>query len=320
MPIVDTTVPVTSENCEQAIGGIVETYPGCRKRTLTYTAFGRPVEALEIGNGRRKVLFQASHHANEWITTLILLKFGEDLAAAAAAGKEIYGIPAAEVMKKATICMVPLVNPDGVDLVTGAIEPGDRSYENAKQMASFYPNVPFTDGWKANLMGVDLNLNYAAGWYAARDIKFSQGYTRPGPRDFVGRGPFTQPESRAMADYTREVDPVLTLSYHSQGEVIYWKYLDYEVEGAQELAEQFGELSGYAVQNTPYASGFAGYKDWFIKDYRRPGFTIEVGQGTNPLPLDQFPKIYKDNLGILMLSALGSLPQTSPSNQKQENE
>ena len=66
------------------------------------------------------------------------------------------------------------------------------------------------------------------------------------------------------------------------------------------IARQFAAVSGYAVADTPYASGHAGYKDWFIQDYRRPGFTIEAGSGENPLPLSQFPDIWSDNLGILL--------------------
>ena len=59
------------------------------------------------------------------------------------------------------------------------------------------------------------------------------------------------------------------------------------------------------MEETPYASGFAGYKDWFIQNFRRPGYTIEAGSGTNPLPLSQFDEIYRDNLGILTTAALG---------------
>ena len=55
------------------------------------------------------------------------------------------------------------------------------------------------------------------------------------------------------------------------------------------------------MEDTPYASGFAGYKDWYIKVFARPGYTIEVGLGENPLPLSQFDSIYERNLGILTL-------------------
>ena len=44
-----------------------------------------------------------------------------------------------------------------------------------------------------------------------------------------------------------------------------------------------------------------GYKDWFIMNYRRPGFTIEAGLGNNPLPISGFDEIYRDNIGILVL-------------------
>jgi g-D-glutamyl-meso-diaminopimelate peptidase len=64
-------------------------------------------------------------------------------------------------------------------------------------------------------------------------------------------------------------------------------------------------VSGYTLADAPYSSSFAGYKDWFIKLYRRPGYTIEVGRGENPLPLSQFDEIYRDNLGILIVAALG---------------
>jgi g-D-glutamyl-meso-diaminopimelate peptidase len=201
--------------------------------------------------------------------------------------------------------MIPMVDPDGVDLVTGAIEPGELEYEAARRLSDNYPAIPFPDGWKANLLGTDLNLNYPAGWLQARETKFSQGFTRPGPRDYVGRAPLNQRETRALADYTEVIDPELVLAYHSQGQVIYWQFEDYEIPGAEELGQRFAEVSGYALADTPFESAFAGYKDWFIQQFRKPGYTIEVGMGENPLPLSQFDEIYRDNLGILVTAALG---------------
>ena len=305
MPIVKTDVPVTSALVEQTIDELLETYDFLRSETLTTTAYGRPIRTLVIGNGPRKVLYSAAHHANEWITTPVLLKFVEDLAIAIRNGTAIGDTDARTLAQQATIYTVPLVNPDGVDLVTGAIRPGSLPYSTAQILADFYPQIPFPDGWKANLLGVDLNLQYPAGWLRAREIKFSQGYTRPGPRDYVGRAPLNQLESRALAEYTEEVDPALVLAYHTQGQVIYWQFEDIVVPGARELGEEFARLSGYALADTPYESAFAGYKDWFIQNFRRPGYTIEAGLGDNPLPLDQFDAIYAANLPILIRAAQG---------------
>ena len=75
-----------------------------------------------------------------------------------------------------------------------------------------------------------------------------------------------------MARYTEAVDPALVIAFHTQGEVIYWQFGDYVVPGDRALAEEFARLSGYALEDTPYESSFAGYKDWFIQQWRRPGF------------------------------------------------
>ncbi len=305
MAIVDTTVPITSESCDRYIQQIIQQYPFCRSEVLTTTAFQRPVRTLVIGSGERKVIYSAAHHANEWITALVLLKFGEELAEAIQSGGQIFGVDAQRIADTATIYMVPLVNPDGVDLVVGAIQPGNIQYDLAQRLAQDYPAIPFPNGWKANLLGVDLNLNYPAGWLQAREIKFTQGFTSPGPRDYVGRAPLNQFETRALAGYTEYIDPALVLAYHSQGKEIYWQFLDYEVPGARELGEEFARVSGYVLTEVPYNSSFAGYKDWFIQQFRRPGYTIEVGTGINPLPISQFDEIYNDNLGILVTGALG---------------
>lgn len=308
LAIVQTNVPMTSRLCQQTIEQLQKEYPFLERSILTTTAFGRPVYTIEIGDGDREVIFTATHHANEWITTPLLLKFLEELAAAFQAGGKIYGVPAATILKYTTIHLVPMVDPDGVDLVTGAIRPQTPEYNIARQIAGDFPDIPFPDGWKANLLGVDLNLQYPAGWLMAREIKFAQGFNRPAPRDYVGRAPLSQKESKALAEYTEDVDPDLVLAYHTQGKAIYWQFRDYEVPGAKELGEEFARLSGYSLEETPYESSFAGYKDWFIQNFRRPGFTIEAGSGVNPLPIEQFDEIYRDNLGILVTAATG-LPE-----------
>lgn len=126
----------------------------------------------------------------------------------------------------------------------------------------------------------------------------------PAPRDFVGYGPLTEPESLAVYNFTLQHNFRLVLAYHTQGNVIYWQFQNYNPANSLYIGQQFERVSGYSLEETPFNSSFAGYKDWFIQNYNRPGYTVEVGSGINPLPTSQFNQIYSDNLGILVLGAV----------------
>ena len=134
---------MTSELCEDILQTLLQTYPFLRSEELTTTAYGRPVRSLVMGEGERKVMYSASHHANEWITTPLLLKFAEDLAEAVQTGGQVFGVNGRTILKVATIYIVPMVNPDGVDLVTGAVQPGTLEYEAASRIADQLPEIPF---------------------------------------------------------------------------------------------------------------------------------------------------------------------------------
>lgn len=120
-------------------------------------------------------------------------------------------------------------------------------------------------------------MQFPAGWQNAKQIKYSQGFTRPSPRDFVGEKPLIEPEAVSLHNFTLAHDFRLTISYHTQGKEIYWQFLDYMPQNAQEIGEKFAKLSGYTLTQVPYISSFAGYKDWFIQEYNKPGYTIEAG-------------------------------------------
>jgi len=151
---------------------------------------------------------------------------------------------------------------------------------------------------------VDLNLQFPAMWRQAREIKFAQGYNKPSPRDYVGEGPLTEPEALAIYNFTFRHTFRLILAYHTQGEVIFWKYRNFLPPESYYIGNLFSEASGYNLDITPAESAYAGYKDWFIQEFNRPGYTIEAGLGENPLPISQFDKIYNDNIGILVLGAV----------------
>ncbi|MDO4567516.1 MAG: M14 family metallopeptidase [Clostridia bacterium] len=305
--VVPTNVKYTSELVEAIAEGLTARYPFIEAGSIGESEMGRQLRSFRLGAGSVSVAYNASHHANEWITTPVLLKFLEQYARAYAMGGTVFGRLAETLFNEVTLYIVPLVNPDGVDLVNGAIADGEW-YRGARQIAANYPSIAFPSGWKANILGTDLNVNYPALWDEAKRIKYALGYVSPAPRDFVGDYPLSASESRAMYAFTQAHDFRLILAYHSQGEVIFWKFQDYDPPNSYEIAVEFERVSGYAAELTPTASGYAGYKDWFIQEYNLPGYTIEVGRGSNPLPLSLFDDIYQDNIGILVLGMELSLP------------
>ncbi|MNT29263.1 Gamma-D-glutamyl-L-diamino acid endopeptidase 1 [compost metagenome] len=232
------------------------------------------------------------------------MKFIADYCYTYSRGLTISNKSARDLYENSSIYIVPMANPDGVDLVTGGIPRGSVAYNSALNYAQNYPSIPFPSGWKSNIRGIDLNLQFPAGWEFAKQIKSNQGFIYPGPRDFPGYGPLTEPESLALYNFTLQHNFRLVIAYHTQGEVIYWKYQNIEPPQAREIGEEFARISGYTLEDTPYASGFAGYKDWFLKQYNRPGYTIEAGRGENPIPTSQFSTIYSQNLGILVSGAI----------------
>ncbi len=305
-PVVPTDIACCSRLLSYCVRGLCTRYPFLRCGEIGHSVMGRPLWSLQLGQGEQRVLYNAVHHGNEWLNALVLLKFTEELCLAASRGGEVAGFPAEELLAKAQLCMIPALNPDGMDLVTGELTDGPF-YQSARVLAASYPQFAFPGEWSANIRGVDLNLQYPARWETARDIRYGQGFRSPGPAYYVGPAPLSAPESRALYQFTLQYDPERVLAYHSQGEVIYWRFLDREAPGARELGEELARLSGYFLADEPYASSFAGYKDWFIQDFDRPGYTIETGLGKNPLPISQFSTIYGQNVGILAAAADFSL-------------
>ncbi len=306
-PLVATNLSYNALLTELVCEGLAVRYPFLRLSVVGRSVLGRPLCLLEMGKGNRKVFVNASHHANEWITTPMALAFLEEYAVAVTNATEFGGQNAEYLYDMTTLFVMPMVNPDGVDLVTGALLKESTTYLDILQIANRYPFIPFPSGWKANVNGVDLNLNYPALWEKAKEQKFAAGFTEPAPRDYVGEAPLDQPESRAVADLTKRMDFDRTVSLHTQGEEIYWKFLNEVPPNGMAIGQKMAQVSGYRLADPDPYSSYAGYKDWFIQEYQRPGYTVEAGRGVNPLPMADFPTFYPPVRGIL-ITALAYLP------------
>lgn len=290
--IVETACPYSYSRLRRNLDGLIRRYPFLSAEAIGRSVLGKEIPALRLGWGAREIHYNGALHANEWITAPLLMRFAEQYAEAVSSGRPLAGRDAAKRFAETVLWIVPMVNPDGVDLVLEGVRSAP-----ARADALLVWNDGSSDFslWKANANGVDLNDQFPAHWETE---KMRRGVPGPGPRDYAGESPLSEPEARALAAFTRRHSFRLVIAFHTQGKEIYWNYRDREPEEAEEIACRFAAVSGY--EPVRLTDSDAGYKDWFIQDFRRPGFTVEAGLGASPLPPEQFDEMYRDVLGIMM--------------------
>lgn len=266
-------------------------YPFIFRKNIGHSVMGKDLIELKIGVGSKSVHLNGSFHANEWITTPIIMVFLNQYALAVTNSMPIRGIDMYPLFVHTMLSIVPMVNPDGVNLVIGG---STTAGEFEQSVLEINNNQTDFSNWKANIHGVDLNNQFPALW----ELEAERKPKTPKPRDYPGPYPLSEPESIAMAELTRQSNFERVNAFHTQGEEIYWGFQGLEPPISEVIVNEYVRVSGYvAVKNI---DSYAGYKDWFIQDFRKPGFTVELGRGVNPLPIEQFQSIYQRSLGIML--------------------
>ncbi len=300
--VVDTNINYTYDVLEHDIMGLAARYPFLQVGVAGKSVLNRNLYYLRLGTGSHQVFYNAAHHALEWITSPVLMKFVEDFCHAYAYGRSIAGYSPESIWNKSSIFLVPMVNPDGVDLVLNGLSPDNPYYNDL--IAWNMGSDDFSRTWQSNNHGVDLNHNYDAAWEESVKAAAQMGITGPGPRRYPGPFAESEPETRSMTAFTRSRDFRLMLAYHSQGRVIFWNFMGLADEKARQIGLALAQDSGYKLEEAEGIASTGGYKDWFVQEYRRPGYTVEVGEGQNPLPIEQFDAIYADNIKLLLHAAV----------------
>lgn len=264
------------------------------------STLGEKIIYIKLGNGEKKLFINASHHANEWMTSLIIMMFIEKYLKLYKNKENYKGRNIESLWNRTSIYIVPMVNPDGVNLCLK-----DKKILNNNLYKNIWGKyINNLEDWKANIRGVDINLNYPAGWEQAVKNKEKKGIISPGPRDWPGPNATSEIETQNIINFTKLFNFDMTISLHSQGQEIYWSYLNKKIKRAYEIGKKMERVSGYILTEPNYYSSFAGYKDWFIDKYNKPGYTIEIGKGEEKksLPLKEAEKIYEEIEEILLIA------------------
>lgn len=116
MSIVSTNVSYNSSTLRKNLSLLLRTYPFLNVQTVGNSVLGKPIYVIKLGRGPKKVFYSASIHANEWITTPILMKFIEDYCIAYIRNSNLYSYSVRNLFNSTSIYIMPMVNPDGVGL------------------------------------------------------------------------------------------------------------------------------------------------------------------------------------------------------------
>jgi g-D-glutamyl-meso-diaminopimelate peptidase len=279
------------------IFSLKKAYPHLGVHLIGRSLCQRGIYCLRIGRSENPLMITAGFHGQEWMTSLLALRFAELLLRSKANGTPVYGIDTVCIRRE--IIIIPCVNPDGVQIAINGAESAGGYHRNVTKIMS-----ESVEKCSANARGVDINHNFDAGWHELRRMETESGILGPSPRRYGSYAPVSEPETAAIVDLCKMRKPRMALALHSQGEEIYWEYGKNRPHRSLELARIFSAVSGYELIGNDGLASHGGFKDWFIDFFNKPAFTIEMGKGENPLPVTDFEPIMEKILPILTLSAM----------------
>lgn len=293
-----TVPPAYPEYC-RACRELAEQVGEQRILTLGETVLGKPILGFWFGSPCQPTLYVGGVHAQEWLTTLVLFRFGWELEEHSRVHGKLCGVDVCRALEGRGLLLVPALNLDGIDLVLSGLEGAGEWKEQVSRVSG-----GDLSSWQANIRGVDLNHNYNAGFALLREMEEEQGITGPAPRQYGGPYPHSEPETRCIVELCERLRPNKVVAFHSQGEEIFYRYGDHTPGKSRLMAEVLASSSGYRLSRQQGLASHGGMKDWFIREFSRPGFTVELGKGVNPLPLSQLDPIYRRVREMLMLGIL----------------
>lgn len=287
------------EESKRIRNALKKEYPFLICHSIGKSVCGRDIMAYSLGNYKNIVLFAGAFHAQEWLTGLVLLRFLEKVCKAVKEDKNISGVDISASLFSKGLTIVPCVNPDGVEIVLNGAE-------SAGNLEEFVRNVSGNDftKWNANANGVDINHNFDAGWEILREMESKAGIFGPSVRQYGGYAPHSEPETQSLVKFCERHPVDHAFAIHSQGEEIYWSYGENTPENSLTMANIFSVCSGYELVENDSLASHGGFKDWFIECFRRSAFTIEIGKGENPLPVEDLDEIYEKAEEMFTLGAI----------------
>jgi len=278
-----------------------EMYPDLiRFHSIGKSVEGRELLLIELGNGARKVFVDGAIHASEYISTSYLMYMVDQYAYAYKTSGTFNGFDLSELLNGVTYCIVPMVNPDGTNLVQNG--PDSALDSNAvSRIAKNDSGFVNYSCWKANINGVDLNRNFDNNWYVIRAA------TSPSSKLFKGYYPVSEPETKAIINYINTNMCWAFVSFHTQGEGIYgWD--DKNVDCYPQLTSMVSRIissSGFKKLTDTSETNYGTFAGFARETYIKPTITIELCRYISdyPYPNEDFSSVWQPAQNICLIVA-----------------
>lgn len=292
---------LTSSALSMCVDALCERYEIIERGELAHSILGKSIPLLKVGKGDKAVLYVGAHHGMEWITSVLLLYFLDELCDAYVTKRQTVGLTMDFVFKSRSLIFVPMLNPDGVDLAILGKEAGGILLERQIRMNG--DNEDFSR-WQANARGVDLNHNYQTGFVEYKRLEQKMGIPCGAPTRYSGDSPESEPESAALANLVRTLFPHSIYTLHTQGEEIYCGGGEGVGERILSVGRTLSGLSGYRLAIPNGSAAYGGLTDYAVRALGIPSFTIECGKGENPLPPSSALLLYATLRRMLFYSTI----------------
>jgi hypothetical protein len=257
---------------------------------------GRDLLAAELGKGARRIFICGTLHGREYIAASYLMFMMEQYARAYEARGCFGRFNIRRILDRITFSVMPMVNPDGVCLA----QKGFASAKNSRRIAK----MPIVEGaaygceaWKSNINGVDLNRNFPVNWTHTH-----HAHAHASAR-FRGKSAFSEPETRHMAAYLRGKSFQAYLSFHAQGEGIYWSKNTLQ---AFRIARRVCLETGFELLREVSAHPDGGsFLEYIEACGQKPFLTVELCPyvGPYPFPDADFDRVWAPAGSICLIVA-----------------
>ena len=257
---------------KRIIEDLIREYPFIKVKIIGRTAIGRSIFALSVGNTKNCGVYVGSVRGSDGLSGLILLLFIERLSCAIKNNRSLASVNIRKALALSGVTVIPCLNPDGREIFIHGIKGAKRM---GSFVSSFYNNKEAPE-WNANAMGVDINLNFMP----CDTVK--RKFLNPAPSLYCGDYPESEAETGSFTRLCR-------LSGFRQCMEIFWgdREIFYKSDEEEPVSSQMMakilSCSSSVPLNYEKSTDHSGLTDWFIREFRRPAFSVGTGGSVEKL-------------------------------------